>query len=167
MSEYMILFIPNHRWGLCGAHWYPREAKTAERWEVSLSLGTSLACSGASGEVLVSVVPGPGPHWLTVTPDLTCVLDADSRDSVYFRSKSADLLWVWFSSPACPEEVAGDEAAVYSSARPETGPGRGPLQRLSPHLVLSATSEDFFMMSFLSTVKCFFKIVWFGCWRDS
>lgn len=117
--------------------------------------------------VLLSVVPGPGPHWLTVTPDLTCILNADSRDSVYFRSKSADRLWVWFSSPGCPEEVAGDEAAVYSSARPETGPGRGPLQRLSPHLVLSATSEDFFMMSFLSTVKCFFKIVWFGGWRDS
>lgn len=109
----------------------------------------------------------PWASLVKVTPDLTCVLDADPRDSVYFRSKSADLLWVWFSSPGCPEEVAGDEAAVYSSARPETGPGRGPLQRLSPHLVLSATSEDFFMMSFLSTVKCFFQIVWFGCWRDS
>lgn len=30
--------------------------------------------------VLLSVVPGPGPHWLTVTPDLTCILNADSRE---------------------------------------------------------------------------------------
>lgn len=126
-----------------------------------------MACSGASQESAPVCRARPWASLVNSDTRSDMHTNADSRDSVYFRSKSADLLWVWFSSPGCPEEVAGDEAAVYPSTRPETGPGRGPRQRLSPHLVLSATSEDFFMMSFLSTVKCFFKIVWFGGWRDS
>lgn len=69
-----------------------------------------------------------------MTLELTYILNADSRDSVYFRSKSADLLWVWFSLPACPEEVAGDEAAVDSSVRPETVGQAEVLIRDCPHI---------------------------------
>lgn len=58
---------------------------------------------------------------------------AEPRDSVYFRSECRPP-WVWFSLPGCPEEVAGDEAAVDSSVRPETVDQAEVLIRDCPHI---------------------------------